>query len=147
MADINKALSKKELTDSRTILPKKYWQFLDVFDRKRADKLLSLRPGVDHRIEIESGADGKLQELSWSSLYGMSREMLLVLRKILSELLTKGFIRVSSSPAAALILFVRKPGGGLRFCVDYRALNAMIKKNRYSLSLIKKTLTQVVQAR
>jgi hypothetical protein len=38
-------------------------------------------------------------------LYGMSREMLLVLRKTLSKLLSKGFIRVSSSLAAAPILF------------------------------------------
>jgi hypothetical protein len=42
----------------------------------------------------------------------MSREMLLVLRKTLTELLDKGFLRVSNSPAAAPVLFVRKPGGG-----------------------------------
>ena len=49
----------------------------------------------------------------------MSRDELLVLRKTLNELLDKGFIRVSSSLAAALILFVKKLGGRLRFCVDY----------------------------
>jgi cytochrome c oxidase assembly factor CtaG len=49
----------------------------------------------------------------------MSRDELLVLRKTLTELLNKQFIRVSSSPTVALVLFVQKLGGGLRFCVDY----------------------------
>ena len=147
MADIDKALSKKEHTDPRARLPKEYHEFLDVFDRKRADTLPPLRPGVDHRIEIEPGPDGRPKELPWGPLYGMSREMLLVLRKTLSELLSKGFIRVSNSPAAAPILFVQKPGGGLRFCVDYRALNAITKRDRYPLPLIKETLAQVAQAR
>ena len=55
----------------------------------------------------------------------MSREELLVLRKTLIELLDKNFIRVSQSLAVAPVLFVKKPGGGLRFYVDYRALNAI----------------------
>ena len=69
-------------------------------------------------------------------MYGMLRDELLVLRKTLTELLDKGFIRVSNSPAAAPILFIRKPGGGLRFCVDYRALNKLTRKDRYPLLLI-----------
>jgi hypothetical protein len=72
----------------------------------------------------------------WGPLYSMSKDELLVLRKILSELLDKGFIRVSNSLVAAPILFVRKPGSGLRFCVDYRALNKIIRKDRYPLPLI-----------
>jgi hypothetical protein len=43
----------------------------------------------------------------------MSREELLVLWKMLTELLEKGFIYVSSSVAAVLVLFAHKPGGGL----------------------------------
>ncbi|KAG0160840.1 hypothetical protein PDIDSM_8371 [Penicillium digitatum] len=39
------------------------------------------------------------------------------------------FIRPSSSPAASPVLFVKKPGGGLRFCVDYRAPNAITVKD------------------
>ena len=58
----------------------------------------------------------------------MSRDELLLLRKTLNDLLSKGFIRVSNSPAAAPILFLKKPGGGLRFCVDYRALNSITRK-------------------
>jgi hypothetical protein len=56
----------------------------------------------------------------------MSRGELLVLRKIFIEFLDKNFIRVSSSPTAASILFIKKLGGGLRFYVNYRILNALI---------------------
>ena len=77
----------------------------------------------------------------------MSRDELLVLRKTLTELLDKGFIRVSSSPAAVPVLFVRKLGGGLRFYIDYRRLNQITKKDRYPLPLIYKTLRNISKAR
>ncbi len=77
----------------------------------------------------------------------MLRDKLLVLRKTLTELLDKGFIRVSNSPAAAPILFTRKPGGGLRFCVDYRALNKLTRKDRYPLPLIQETLRSLTEAK
>lgn len=76
----------------------------------------------------------------------MSRDELLVLRKTLSDHLDKGWIRASSSPGGAPVLFVKKPGGGLRFCVDYRALNAITKKDRYPLPLIKETLRSISKA-
>jgi Reverse transcriptase (RNA-dependent DNA polymerase) len=70
-----------------------------------------------------------------------------VLRKYLDEHLDKGFIKASSSPIAALVIFVKKPGGGLRFYVDYRALNAVTVKNRYPIPLIQETLNQLSKAR
>jgi hypothetical protein len=54
---------------------------------------------------------------------------------------------VSNSPAAAPILFVKKPGGGLRFCVDYRGLNRLTWKDRYPLPLIHETLEQIGKAK
>ena len=59
----------------------------------------------------------------------MSRDELLVLRKTLLDLLNKGFIRASTSSAASLVLFVQKPRGGLRFYVNYYALNAITRKD------------------
>ena len=47
----------------------------------------------------------------------------------LDENLSKEFIRASHSESAAPVLFVKKPGGGLRFCVNYRDLNAVTVKN------------------
>ena len=77
----------------------------------------------------------------------MSQDELKCLKKYLEEHLDKGFIRASSSPAASPVLFARKPGGGLRFCVDYRQLNAMTIKNRYPLPLIKETLERICKAK
>lgn len=59
----------------------------------------------------------------------------------------KGFIRASSSPAASPVLLVRKPGGGLRFCVDYRGLNAFTVKNCYPIPLVNETFHQLVKAK
>ena len=44
-------------------------------------------------------------------------------------------------------MFVHKPGGGLRFCVDYRGLNAITRKNRYPIPLINETLERRVTRR
>ena len=43
----------------------------------------------------------------------------------------------------SLILFVRKLNGGLRFYIDYKKLNGMIKKDKYPLSLINETLIRL----
>jgi len=65
----------------------------------------------------------------------------------LTDLLDKNFIRVSKSPAAAPVLLVRKPGGGVRFCVDYRGLNDLSVKDRYPLPLIRETLRNMAKAK
>ncbi|KAL2887161.1 Retrotransposable element Tf2 155 kDa protein type 1 [Ceratocystis lukuohia] len=57
--------------------------------------------------------------------------------------LVEGFIRPSSSHVASPVLFVKKADGGLRFCVDYRALNAVTIKDRYPLPLVKETLNNL----
>ena len=148
LADITKALAEKKFTDPRTKLPD--WidpKFHRVFDRKEADKLPVHRKGIDHKIELLRTADGSEPAVPWGPLYNMSREELLVLRKTLTELLDKEFIRVSNSPAAAPVLFVRKPGGGLRFCCDYRALNKLTRKDRYPLPLINETLQRINKAK
>ena len=77
----------------------------------------------------------------------MSRDELLVLRKTLTDLLDKGFIQVSNSLTAAPVLFIKKPKGGLRFCIDYRRLNRVIKKDRYPLPLIYETLRNISKAK
>nr|GEX43066.1 putative reverse transcriptase domain-containing protein [Tanacetum cinerariifolium] len=54
----------------------------------------------------------------------------------LKELSDKGFIRHSSSPWGAPVLFVKKKDGSFRMCIDYRELNKLTVKNRYPLPRI-----------
>ncbi|GJU42710.1 putative reverse transcriptase domain-containing protein [Tanacetum coccineum] len=54
----------------------------------------------------------------------------------LKKLQDKGFIRPSSSPWGALVLFVKKKDGSFRMCIDYRELNKLTVENRYSLPRI-----------
>ncbi|GJV23574.1 putative reverse transcriptase domain-containing protein, partial [Tanacetum coccineum] len=54
----------------------------------------------------------------------------------LKELSDKGFIRPSSSPWGALVLFVKKKDGSFRMCIDYRELNKLTVKNCYPLPMI-----------
>ncbi|GBG77378.1 hypothetical protein CBR_g23709 [Chara braunii] len=78
---------------------------------------------IQHRIEIESGS-----RTPKGAVYRMSPRELEELRKQLDELLEKGWIRPSSSPFGAPVLFVPKKEGELRMCIDYRGLNAITVK-------------------
>ncbi|GJX02673.1 putative reverse transcriptase domain-containing protein [Tanacetum coccineum] len=61
----------------------------------------------------------------------------------LQELSDKGFIRPSSSPWGALVLFVKKKDGSFRMCIDYRELNKLMVKNRYPLPRINDLFDQL----
>ena len=52
-------------------------------------------------------------------------------------------MRANQSPIALPVIFVKKLKKELRFCMDYRALNNILIKNRYPLSLILKTLNKL----
>nr|GEU91282.1 reverse transcriptase domain-containing protein [Tanacetum cinerariifolium] len=58
------------------------------------------------------------------------------LSEILQELSEKCFIRPSSSPWGALVLFIKKKDGSFRMCIDYRELHKLTVKNRYPLPRI-----------
>ena len=59
----------------------------------------------------------------------MLTDKLKTVKKYLKDNLNKSFIQISSALIASSVLFVQKPEGGLRFCMNYRKLNAIIKKN------------------
>ena len=96
----------------------------------------------DHQIKLEEG-----KPHGYGPLYRMSQNKLKVLRKYLNNNLSKGFIRASLSPITSPVIFIKKLGGGLRFCVDYRALNAVTIKNQYPLPLIQETLARLSKAK
>jgi hypothetical protein len=68
--------------------------------------------------------------------YRMDVKDLVELKKQIEELLEKGFIRPSSSPWGAPVLFVSKKYGSRRMCVDYRSLIEVTIKNKYPLPRI-----------
>ncbi|GJP35642.1 hypothetical protein CLOM_g20160, partial [Closterium sp. NIES-68] len=82
----------------------------------------------DHKIELEPGAQPTVR-----TQWRLTQPELQELRNQLDYLLAKGFIRPSTSPFAAPILFTPKKDGGLRMCTDYRALNRVTIKSRYPI--------------
>lgn len=137
LEDIDQYLDQREPPDPADKLPPELMDFADVFSPKQAEQLPPHRD-YDHSIRLVEG-----KTPPFGPLYPMSRDELLALREWLQENLKKGFIRPSSSPAASPVLFVKKPGGGLRFCVDYRGLNNITVKDRYPLPLIKESLNNL----
>jgi hypothetical protein len=75
--------------------------------------------------------------------YRMPVNKLVELKKQLAELQAKGFIRPSSSPWGAPVLFVEKKDGTQQMCVDYRSLNEVTIKNKYPLPLIDDVFDQM----
>ncbi|GJU40629.1 putative reverse transcriptase domain-containing protein [Tanacetum coccineum] len=122
--DSEKEPSKKQLQDVPVIR-----NFPEVFP----DDLPGLPPSrqVKFRIELVSGATPVAR-----APYRLAPSELKELSDQLKELLEKGFIRPSSSPWGAPVLFVKKKDGSFRMCIDYRELNKLTVKNRYPLPRI-----------
>ncbi len=118
-----------------------YHDYLDVFDRAMIDQL-SLHHFYDHKIELIDE-----ETFSRSRLYQMFDHKLQKIKKYLIEHLNKEFIFFSFASYVSLILFAEKKDESLRFCVDYRKLNALIKRDRYSLSLIDETLARIQESK
>ncbi|KAJ8105804.1 hypothetical protein ONZ43_g7278 [Nemania bipapillata] len=125
-------------------VPEEYRSLLRTFSKVDSDKLPPNRP-IDHRIDFLPGKSEK--DLPDNPLYRMSLEELEAVREYIVEQLRKGFIQPGNAPFAAPVLFVRKPGGGLRFCVDYRKINALTKKDKYPIPLIDETLARIAKAK
>ncbi len=118
-----------------------YFAFQDIFFEVEAHKL-SEHDLHDHVIEILSSRDSL-----FDSIYNLSATELKVLKDYIDEYMKKNFITEFVSSAKALILFVKKTNDKLRLCVNYRELNEIIIKNRYSLSLINENLNRLFETK
>ena len=92
----------------------------------------------DHTINLEND-----QMPPHSHSYPLSGTKLSTLHEFLNDMLGKGFIRSSSSPGGAPILFAKKKDGRLRLCVDFWNLNCITRKNHYPIPLVTNLIDQL----
>ncbi len=131
----------QNLEDIKVKLSLKYQDFLDVFDRAQTDKLSS-HYLYDHKIELTSDVTSSHYQAYWMSLYKLQK-----VKKYLNENLFKEFIIFSKALYFSLVLFILKANEDLRFCIDYQKLNAIIKRNHYSLLLIDEMINKIVDCK
>ncbi|GJX93732.1 putative reverse transcriptase domain-containing protein [Tanacetum coccineum] len=115
---------KKRLEDIPIV-----WDFPDVFPEDLPG--LPLTRQVEFQIDLIPGATPVAQ-----APYRLAPSEMKEVSEQLKELFDKGFIRPSSSPWGASVLFVKKKDGSFRMCIDYRELNKLTVKNRYPLPRI-----------
>src|SRR5204863_4813337 len=123
-------------------IPEEYCDLAEVFSKSKSEELPPHRGSLDHAIPLE-----KDSKPVFGPIYNLSETELQVLREYIDENLRKGFIRPSTSPFGSPVLFVKKPDGSLRLCIDYRALNRITIKNRYLLPLISELLDRLKGAK
>ncbi len=136
-AKLNEMTSVMSLNELKKKLSIVYHDFLNVFDREKTTQLF-LHRSYNHKIKLE---DESQSFRSW--LYLMSSHKLQKIKKYLEKNLKKKFITLSKALFASSILFVKKKDDSLRFCVNYWKLNALIKRNRYSILLINEVLARI----
>jgi hypothetical protein len=105
---------------------------------------LSSHKKHDHRIKLERNHKS---DHEYALLYNLSEEELQLMKKYFKEHLNKDFIESNTAFYASFILFAKKSNDELRFCINYRKLNAIIEKNRYSIFLIAETIVRLSKAK
>ena len=114
-------------------------QFQDCF----REELTGLPPSRNFEHTIDTGDANPIN----INAYPLSPVHLQEQSRQIATLLEQGLIEESSSPWGFPILFAKKPGGKWRMCVDFRALNAVTKKNGYPLPRIQECLDLIGQAK
>uniref|UniRef100_A0A3B3HM41 Gypsy retrotransposon integrase-like protein 1 n=1 Tax=Oryzias latipes TaxID=8090 RepID=A0A3B3HM41_ORYLA len=122
-------------------VPSCYHDLKPVFCKAKASALPPHRP-YDCSIELLSGAT-----LPKGRLFNLSGPEKTAMEQYIQEALSSGHIRPSSSPAGAGFFFVEKKDKSLRPCIDYRELNQITVKDKYSLPLINSVFDSVREAR
>ncbi|SAL96256.1 hypothetical protein [Absidia glauca] len=118
-------------------IPHKYKDYFGAFSEEEANNLPDHKAS-DHHIPLVEGT-----QPPFGPIYSLSRDELTELSNYITANLKNGFIRQSTSPAGAPIMFVKKKDGSLRLCVDYRGLNKITIKNRYPLPLINEMIDRL----
>ena len=117
-------------------------RFKNVLNSKKTKNLFFHR-FYDHKIELIDD----LIQLSRNKVYFLFSKKFETLQKYFHENLQKDFINSSKTLYVSSILFAIKSNDQLKMCVNYRKLNVMIKRNNYSIFLIKKTLIRIIDCK
>jgi hypothetical protein len=123
--------------DFEDIVPTSLHTYADVFSEMAFDSLPE-RHKWDHTIELEHEPSPR-----FCKVYPMTLTKQTEMDSFLEVTLATGCIRQSKSPLRALVFFIKKKDGKLRFVQDYRALNAITRKNQYLLPLIDDLIHQL----
>jgi hypothetical protein len=138
LAEENEETKKQILTK----LPTEYHNFANVFSKVENSALPPHRP-IDHKVKLLPNT----APLKAHPLYSISADQLVALKKYLTKALRKEWIVPNAAEYGFPILFAKKPNDELRFCVNYRAINARSKKNMYPLFLIFEILERFEKAK
>uniref|UniRef100_A0A3B3HRG1 Gypsy retrotransposon integrase-like protein 1 n=1 Tax=Oryzias latipes TaxID=8090 RepID=A0A3B3HRG1_ORYLA len=122
-------------------VPSCYHDLRSVFSKTKAASLPPHRP-YDCSITLLEGAP-----LPKGRLFNLSGPEKVAMEKYIQEALSSGHIRPSSSPVGAGFFFVEKKDKTLRPCIDYRELNQITVKDKYSLPLISSVFDSIQEAR
>ena len=129
-SDIQANSAKLAETPDLSNVPSEYHEFADVFSKTKAETLPPYRP-YNLKINLEEGAQPPV-----GLIYSLSASEQEALKEFIEENLNTGFIRPTSFPHGAPVLFVKKKDSSLRLCVDFHGLNRISKKDCYPLPLI-----------
>ncbi|GJX90609.1 putative reverse transcriptase domain-containing protein [Tanacetum coccineum] len=126
-------VTAKEVEDKSEKKRLEYVPIVEDFPEIFPEDLSGLPPTrqVEFQIDLVPGA-----ALVARAPYRLAPSEMKELSEQLKELSDKGFIRPSSSPWGAPVLFVKKKDDSFRMCIDYRELNNLTVKNRYPLPRI-----------
>jgi hypothetical protein len=119
------------------IVPMTLHEYANIFSETAFDSLPE-RHKWDHAIELE-----REPSPGFRKVYPMTLTEQTSMDAFLEEALATGCIRQSKSPLGAPVFFIKKKDGKLHFVQDYRALNAITRKNQYPLPLIDDLIHQL----
>lgn len=124
--------------DDRESLVKLLTEFSDIFSKGPLD--MGKTDIVNHKID--TGNSAPIRQPLRRVPFSKRKEV----EKMVNEMLDQDVIEPSSSPWASPIVIVPKKDGSLRFCVDYRKLNNITKKDAYPLPRIDDILDSLTGA-
>ena len=117
-----------------------YYNYANVFDKSQANISFSNRL-YNHKLKFVKRINKNA--LLKNRIYSILNHKFEQIKKYLNEFLKKEFIVFNYALFISLVLFIEKPNKRLRFYVNYKKLNIIMKRNRYFISLINEVLIKI----